>query len=518
MSPADRHPVSRRRFLRSTLGGATLLPALAPAIVMSDRERPAIPYGVASGDVGHNRAVVWSRSDRPARMVVEYASSDSFRNARRIAGPIASLETGFTARVELTDLPPGQRMFYRVVFEDPSDSRLRSAAAEGSFRSAPAAGRDVTIAWGADTAGQGWGINPDWGGMQLYETMRRAEPDVFVHCGDTVYADQPLAAQVPLDGGDVWRNLVTDAKSKVAETLDEFRGNYLYNLLDENVRRFNAAVPQIVIWDDHEVRDNWYRGRSLEQDDRYREKDIGVLIARARQAFVEHFPVRPVAVERRLFRTFRHGPLVEIFVLDMRNHRGPNTTNRQPEEGSETVVLGEVQREWFRERLAQSTATWKVIVSSLPIGLVVRDGPEHFEAIANGDPGVPLGRELVIADLLRFIRDRRVRNTVWLTGDVHYAAAHHYDPARARFTEFAPFWEFVAGPIHAGTFGPNPLDATFGPEVKFHAVPDGMKPNRPPSAGLQFFGTARVEARTQTMTVRLHDLSGRTLYEVTLEP
>ena len=52
---------------------------------------------------------------------------------------------------------------------------------------------------------------------------------------------------------------------------------------------------------------------------------------------------------------------------------------------------------------------------------------------------------------------------VWLTADVHYTAAHRYDPNRAQFQDFAPFWEFVSGPLNAGTFGPNELDATFGP-------------------------------------------------------
>jgi alkaline phosphatase D len=61
------------------------------------------------------------------------------------------------------------------------------------------------------------------------------------------------------------------------------------------------------------------------------------------------------------------------------------------------------------------------------------------------------------------------------------------------------------------------LDPTFGPEVKFSGVPPGMKPNRPPSEGLQFFGTMKIAARTRAMTVRLHDLSGRSLYSVELE-
>ena len=60
---------------------------------------------------------------------------------------------------------------------------------------------------------------------------------------------------------------------------------------------------------------------------------------------------------------------------------------------------------------------------------------------------------------------------VWVTADIHYCAAHHYHPTRAKFTEFDPFWEFVAGPLNAGTFGPNKMDATFGPEVKFTGIP-----------------------------------------------
>ena len=140
------------------------------------------------------------------------------------------------------------------------------------------------------------------------------------------------------------------------------------------------------------------------------------------------------------------------------------------------------------------------------------------KAIANGDAGPPLGRELEIADLLRFMQQERIRNVVWVTGDVHYAAAHHYDPQRARFKEFDPFWEFVAGPLHAGTFGPNELDETFGPEVKFSSVEAGSPGNRPPSDGLQFFGFTRIRRATRVMTVDLRNLAGETIYSVDLEP
>ena len=101
---------------------------------------------------------------------------------------------------------------------------------------------------------------------------------------------------------------------------------------------------------------------------------------------------------------------------------------------------------------------------------------------------------------------------------MHYASAHHYDPQRARFKDFDPFWEFVAGPLHAGTFGPNDLDGTFGPEVRFSSVKPGAPGNRPPSDGQQFFGLTRIAAKTRVMTVELRNLAGETIYTVELPP
>jgi hypothetical protein len=75
---------------------------------------------------------------------------------------------------------------------------------------------------------------------------------------------RPDRGQRPLPDGTVWRNLTTEAKSKVAETLDEFRGNYRYNLLDENLRRLYAEVPVLAQWDDHETRNNWFPGQIVD--------------------------------------------------------------------------------------------------------------------------------------------------------------------------------------------------------------------------------------------------------------
>jgi alkaline phosphatase D len=523
--------MNRRDFVRlgmtSALGAAAsprLVFGQAPAIVSSEKARPQLPFGAASGDVTDDRAVIWSRTDRPARLLVEYSTTESFADARRVDGPAALAEWDYTSRIVLTDLPPGQTIHYRVRFLDLGDLKALSEPVTGFFRtpqlSAPT--RDVTLAWSADTVGQGWGIDLARGGLRAYETMRRAQPDLFVHVGDVVYADQPLQPEVKLDDGTLWRNVVTPEKSKVAETLDEYRGQYRYNLLDEHVRRFQAEVPTLAIWDDHEVRDNFYEARSLEPDSRYTEKRMAVLIARARRAFLDYVPMMQDAEDpERIYRARRYGPLLDVIAWDMRSYRGANSPNLQPAAGPEAAILGEAQLSWVKRRLKASTSTWKVIASDMPIGAVVADVyPDRrwFEAVANADNGRPLGREHEIADLLSFIKRERIRNVVFVTGDVHYCAAHRYDPSKAAFSDVEPFWEFVAGPLHAGTFGPNALDMTFGPEVKFVGIPPGMKPNRPPSDGFQFFGTVKVRARDRVAVVALHNLAGQTTYRVELPP
>jgi alkaline phosphatase D len=129
-----------------------------------------------------------------------------------------------------------------------------------------------------------------------------------------------------------------------------------------------------------------------------------------------------------------------------------------------------------------------------------------------------LGRELEIARILRAWKQRKVRNILWLTADVHYTAAHHYHPDRARFKEFDPFWEFVSGPLHAGTFGPGQTDETFGIEVAFAKAPPPGQSNLPPSAGLQFFGEVSIDPKSESLTVSLRDLSAASLYTRTLQP
>jgi alkaline phosphatase D len=151
-------------------------------------------------------------------------------------------------------------------------------------------------------------------------------------------------------------------------------------------------------------RPNWSLSKELPAA--YKERSIHLLAARAARAFHEMYPMRESITEPgRLYRTLNYGPHLEMFMLDERSYRGANGPNQEAAYGPESFFLGPAQLAWLKRGLMNSRATWTS-------GVV---------------------------------------NTVWLTADVHYAAAHYYNPDKAQFGEFDPFWEFVAGPLHAGT-------------------------------------------------------------------
>ena len=214
----------------------------------------------------------------------------------------------------------------------------------------------------------------------------------------------------------------------------------------------------------------------------------------------------------RVYRKIAYGPLLDIFMLDMRSYRGPDGSRDDRIYRPGDYLLGPQQVAWLKRELARSAATWKVIAADSPIGYAV-----NAAGIEQSDG--PRGRGIEIADLLGFIKRAGVRNTLWITADLHYTAAHYYDPNRAVFADFDPFWEFVSGPLHAGTWTPAQMDRTFGPRVVFQkASSPEQGDNLAPCFGLQFFGHVAIDGHSQTLTVSLKDVADRTLWSITLEP
>jgi alkaline phosphatase D len=503
---------TRRQFLKMSGASALLASAGGVASPMLSRAaaRPQFAGGLQSGDVSRDSAVVWARADRPARMRVEFSTVESFASIFRALSSDALPDSDFTAKLLVEGLPPGQDIFYRVRWDHIQEQTISGESQIGHFRTAPGEPRSISFVWSGDTAGQGWGIDPSRGGMRTYKTMLDNRPDFFIHSGDSIYADCPIEAELKMPNGEIWRNIVTEDKSAVAHSLDQFRGNYKYNLLDDNVRAFNAAVPILAQWDDHEVSNDWSPGGTYDAAG-YLDDGTPQIVARGCRAFHEFMPIRPMPAQAgRVYRKVSYGPLLDVFMIDMRSYRD-STWNKRDDRG-DAFILGATQLAWLKRELDASSATWKVIAADLPIGLISED------AVALGD-GPPERREHEIAELLSFMKRAGVKNVVWLTADMHYTAAHHYDPNRAMFQDFDPFWEFVSGPLHAGSWGPGQLDNTFGPALMFAKNCSAEQgENLAPCFGLQFFGRVAIDGPSGVMTVTLKDVDDRALWSVEIEP
>ncbi len=508
------------------MGGlsAGVIPAaalLGPSLIRRDSE---IVTGARSGEVTTSSAVVWSRAPEPGRMVVRLESGGRRQVVR---GRWATPDSDLTSRVNLTGLRPGREYDARVWFESPDGTR--SAPSRLSFATAPIHAAAQSIVWSGDTCGQGWGIDRARGGLTTYAAMARLRPDLFIHAGDTIYGDEPMTETVELEDGSTWHNDLTDAVTKVSETLAEFRGRHQYPLRDDNVRAFYAKVPTVAMWDDHETCNNWWPGETID-DWRYEERRADVLAIRGRRAWQEYQPV-PVKrlvpadgdgfVATRLYRKVPRGQHLDLFCLDMRSHRGPNgdTDPAVARDRIQRGLLGADQERWLIDGLARSTATWKVIVADMPLSAPTNRVTD-LDGFANGEDGRPIGREPELARVLSAIKRNGVKNVVWLTADVHYTAAYRYTPDRAAFADFDPFWEFISGPLAASPFWTKDkeLDGTFGPEVVFsqgEAVVGKLDVSPRPEN--QYFGHLGLSASGE-LTVTLYDGAGTALWERTLEP
>ncbi|MCU1517352.1 MAG: alkaline phosphatase, partial [Pseudarthrobacter sp.] len=264
MTESSQAGISRRTIVKSSVVAAALasVPAAnasaatqSPAGVALVRNRLTLPSGIATGDVTSDSAVLWSRASGAGRMTAVLRAVDDGGQVLRgrgafervLRGPRATQASDFTAKIHAGNLPSNTRFALEISFED--DGGAAGETVSGSFRTAPDAGTvngkgrtggtsnggDVpasygqSFVWTGDTAGQGWGINEEIGGMRGYRAMHQTRPDFFIHSGDTIYADGPIAETVVEKDGQVWRNLVTEEVSKVAETLTEFRGRHRYN-------------------------------------------------------------------------------------------------------------------------------------------------------------------------------------------------------------------------------------------------------------------------------------------------
>jgi alkaline phosphatase D len=403
-----------------------------------------LPQGIAVGDVGATGAVLWVRTDGPATVQVEWATpalwekistlGTAIAPVPRTAELAATADTDYTLSVALTGLTPATRYRYHVLIarggNSPHSSKLRLAA-RGELTTVPDADTStpVTFAWSSDLGGQGR-CRQGLEGYPIFDVMQRQNPDFFLFLGDTIYSDDVCPSPPNEPGADF-----------VATTLDEYRARHRYQRGAASLRRLLESVPAYVTWDDHEVRNDF----SGPFDER---------MPVARQALREYWPiVSPPEDPNRLYRTIRYGADLELFILDTRQYRSRDTDL----DGPVKSMLGAAQLKWLLDALGNSTATWKVIATSVPLS-VPKGGGGYSDGWASGPnaPGFERERQVLVDAIVQ----RCMKNVVFLGGDVHYVQANAYDPNRDGTIDFH---EFVAGPLSARPGRQTPASDTLHP-------------------------------------------------------
>lgn len=457
-----------------------------PLLAVDEEGAAALPW-IMMGDPGPGTLPVWVRSGEPAWVEV-VAGARPGEAAWRAPLVRTSDETDHAVQIVLSDLPLGEWVHVEArVYPDAEvapESRdevsaLPRARAVGRIPPTPDEAVDVDLVVMGDLGGQGW-CRPVEGGYDIFKGIAELEPDLLVANGDMVYVDgtcaqtDPSGRPVhPMTAPSVADPAVDWTDSETLRTI--LFSHWRYNHADLALRRLLAQAPLVAQWDDHEVINDFGAAWSHWPPDPDR-AGFASLVDEGRSAFRAYSPI-PVHPEdpQRIYRQIRYGKHLELFVVDARSYRSPNQLPDSEEVGKR--MLGDEQRDWLREALLASDATWKVVSMDVPISVPTGSSAWHLGrdgwASGEGDAGVPSGNtdrsaetgfERVLHGLLWQLDQANLANLVFVTTDVHHAQTIRYAPDLDGDGDQLVFHELISGPLSAWQGQPVPLDPTFEPQ------------------------------------------------------
>jgi alkaline phosphatase D len=445
--------------------GTTHLSGALPPLILT--------HGIASGDITASTAVIWARASGKAQMHVEIATDPGFSSRKSSRSAPALEGTDYTAQLTLEGLEPDTGYWYRVWLagagaegrSDVTDSQV------GTFRTAPAPwqSRAISFIVGADVGGQRFCRSVEDGGYAIFASMEALAPDFFIANGDLIYADGDCPADGP-DGPGGWQNIPGDFPgigdgsvdwTDTAAVREVFLQHYRYNRADPYIQSFLRRTPVISQWDDHEVINDfgapWTYWNSATVD----RPGYPNIVRAGLETFFAYWPIHRQAPDsERIYRSFRHGQDLELFVLDARSHRDRNDLSDTPE--NDKVMLGREQLAWLVEGIRASTATWKVVSSDVPMSITT--GSVAFGRDAWANLGAePSGFERELLRMLSELDRIDATNVVFVTTDVHFAQTIKYDTDANSDGDRLILHELVSGPLNAIRAAPRPLDPAANP-------------------------------------------------------
>lgn len=369
--------MTRREFLR-LLGSASVAgPALigqsacAPTLTRTDTST-GLSLCYVAGDVTPDGAMVWLRAEPKSQVFLHYSKESSLGDFSSIGPFPLDGDADCTALIKLEKLEPATTYYYRAAVAGKQPGYI------ARFVTAPKPddAAKVSFCCSGDT-------RESYKPFTVMNAVRAQHPDFFLHLGDTIYADR---------GGS-------------AHQLSEFWAKYRANRDDAATQLCFGESSAYVVWDDHEVVDDYLPGNPLAV--------IG------RKAFLDYWPIRRNPNEpQRIYRSFRWGKALELFLLDTRQYR----------DRKHGTMLGKLQKEWLFEEISRSQAIFKFIATSVPMA---GGGNDRWD-------GYPRER----SEIVGYIREKKITGVIFLSGDLHCAAI-------TRIPKSSGLRDITAGPLAA---------------------------------------------------------------------
>lgn len=398
-------------------------------------------HGVASGDPLSDRVIIWTRftpenENNPNLIPISWSVyGDKELNDLVVSGLVYTDRVkDFTVKIDVSGLDPNTYYYYQFEDADGNTSLIgrTKTAPENNIENVRFAGVSCSSIYS--------------GYFNAYRRIaERNDIDAVIHIGDYIYdfIDNEERVRVPVDS-------ILDVIEH-PKTLDRWRALHAYYKLDPDLRAAHQQHPWLIMWDNHDLQNAV--GNAYTPEAFYSIK-----------AFYEWTPTREPNIEsfNKFYRKLSYGNLIDVIIMDVSLFRDDQESVFGDEiDNPGRSILGEEQLNWLKSELLNSTAKWRLLCSSKPMGqwhlfglpnLLPQDLPNindfGFPFTSSTWDGYPAERQ----EIYEFLRDNNINNNIAISGDLH--------------TYF--FYDMVENPwnptlYNVGNGGGKPVGAEFVP-------------------------------------------------------
>lgn len=513
---------TRRQFIGRSSGAAVTV-LLPPALLAASAEAKAKPFrggafpeGVVSGDPSARGINLWTRLDPAGSggtgfVELEIATDKGFRKVVSRKQIATGQSSGHAVKAAVTGLKPHEEYYYRF-------ATRTSSSPVGRFRTTPPAGSKEPVKFAFFSCQE-----YSHGYYNAHQVLAKGDYDFVVCLGDYIYSEtytSKATGNGVRDDRIGRENPNNPSIVREAVTLADYRAKYALYRTDKNLQAVHRKFPMVMCWDDHEVQDNWAGGATgggLPAAKRF----SAARTAAAKRAFFESNPYFAGANRNRLYRSLSYGSNVELIVMDQRTYKadqpcGDAVVPECADYNQPRNFLGRAQMNWLKNRLSNSKATWKILANEVTIMPTKVLGGANFTY--DTWIGYPQERE----ELLTHIRDKQIKDVVFITGDIHtFIAGDVRTGDGLNGQTVAP--EFVGGSITSQSLGEIDLDAGGGTVIKGNdanpstapALIDALRGINPQvdNADFDHHGFGVIDARSDGLTcsmVRMQTIKKKT--------